>query len=162
MLFVVKQVDDQTIEALFSIYAESMGELAAQFESKEEMKAAYADFVRAFVADPKQRLFVEEDGGVWKSALRAVAMSEQSWFFEAVETMPEARRKGYGAALLRHSIAYLKDMGVREVACTIFKGNDKSRALHEGCGFAATDEPPVNAWGETEDGCILYRYPMTA
>ena len=46
----------------------------------------------------------------------------------------------------------------QEVTCTIDRGNAGSRAMHESCGFVKTDLPPVNPWGETEDGCLLYRF----
>ena len=29
---------------------------------------------------------------------------------------------------------------------------------HAACGFVPTDDKPVNCWGETETGCVLWRY----
>ena len=55
-------------------------------------------------------------------------------------------------------LRYLEGLGAREVTCTIDRGNAVSRAMHESCGFVKTDLPPVNPWGETEDGCLLYRF----
>ena len=56
------------------------------------------------------------------------------------------------------TLRYLEGLGAREVTCTIARDNAVSRAMHESCGFVKTDLPPVNPWGETEDGCLLYRF----
>ena len=54
-------------------------------------------------------------------------------------------------------IDYLKRNGMKELSCTISKNNFKSQALHRKCGFLPTNEPPVNCWGELEEGAVLFR-----
>jgi len=48
-------------------------------------------------------------------------------------------------------------LGAREMTCCIHVSNAASRLLHESRGFRATDEDPVNPWGELEEGCMVYR-----
>ena len=102
-------------------------------------------------------IFAEIFNDEWVSALRAIETTEGHWFLEAVETKPDKRKKGFGKNLLHHTVNCLKDRGMTEVTCTIAKNNYKSQALHEKCGFVPTNDPPLNCWGESEKGTILYR-----
>lgn len=157
MLVVVKQVNEEIIERFFALYEESMKDLEANFRSLEEMKEAYASFLKDFMADPKQLVLVEEIDDIWASALRAVESADGRWFLEAVETKPQERKKGYGEALLHHTISHLRCLGMREVTCTIAKNNVASMALHRKCGFVPTQDAPINPWGQLENGTVLFR-----
>lgn len=158
MLKIVSQIDENTIDRLLSVYSESMNDMKANFADDAEMCAAYAAFLRDFVKSPKQQILVETSDGDWVSALRAIETSKGHWFFEAVETKPEERKKGFAKNLLCHATDYLKNIGMTEVTCTVSKNNLTSQALHEKCGFIPTNEPPLNCWGELEEGTILYRF----
>lgn len=158
MLIAVKQVDEDTIERLFSIYAESMDDMRGNFASLKEMKAAYAAFLSDFIIDPKHLVLVETADGIWVSGLRAVCTGAGRWFLEAVETMPEKRKKGYGQDMLLHTIQYLQNLEMTELSCIISQNNLASQALHSKCGFVPTREAPINPWGELEDGAILFRF----
>lgn len=105
-------------------------------------------------------MLVEEDGGVWRSALRAISRGGGLWFVEAVETDPGARRQGYGRLLLLHATEHLRSLGAHDVTCVIYRGNEASRRLHESCGFEATDEDPVDPWVERDGRGVLYRLAM--
>ncbi|MGN1347860.1 MAG: GNAT family N-acetyltransferase [Acutalibacteraceae bacterium] len=157
MLNIVTQIDENTISRLMSVYSESMNDMRINFADDDEMCAAYASFLREFVKNPKQLIIAEASDDEWVSALRAIETIKGHWFLEAVETKPEERKKGFGKDLLRHTIDYLKSIGMTELTCTISKNNFKSQALHEKCGFIPTNELPLNCWGELEEGCILYR-----
>ncbi|MBP3885762.1 MAG: GNAT family N-acetyltransferase [Olsenella sp.] len=157
MLIVVRTVDDGVVERLFGVYAESMGDLSVNFSNERETRSSYRDFLEGFVSDPGHLVLVEEDGGVWKSALRAVSCDGDCWFIEAVETDPSARRRGNGRLLLSQATEYLRSLGAREVTCVIYRGNEASRRLHESCGFKATDEDPVDPWGDRDECGVLYR-----
>lgn len=157
MLNLVTQIDENAIIRLVSVYSESMNEMRKHFSSDAEMCRVYASFLRDFVKSPKQLILVEVSDDEWVSALRAIETVEGNWFLEAVETKPEERKKGFGKDLLGHTIDYLKNIGMRELTCTISKNNFKSQALHGKCGFISTNEPPLNCWGELEEGTILYR-----
>ena len=157
MLNIVTHIDEGVITQLQAVYSESMNDLKVNFSNDLEMHTAYATFLKDFIKNPKQIILVEEVNGVWVSALRAIETIETHWFLEAVETKPEERRKGYGKELLQHAIDYLKRNGMKELSCTISKNNFKSQALHRKCGFLPTNEPPVNCWGELEEGAVLFR-----
>lgn len=157
MLNIVTQIDGNTLRRLLSVYSESMQDLRINFSSDAEMRAAYESFLRDFVKSAKHLILVEESGGEWVSALRAIETGEGRWFLEAVETKPASRQKGFGTALLRHTIDYLRGLGMTELTCLISKKNLASQALHGKCGFVPTDEPPLNCWGELEEGTVLYR-----
>lgn len=157
MLKQIMEVTPEAVEKLFALYRESMDGMAGQFAAPEEMRAAYAGFLAGFVQAPGRLVLVEEEAGKWVSGLRAVEQPKGVWFLEAVETMPEERRKGYGKALLLDTLAELDRRGGTEVSCTIGRHNGSSIALHTGCGFAASGDPPVNCWGELEEGTVLYR-----
>ena len=157
MLNSVALIDENAISRLLSVYSESMNEMKIHFANDAEMCETYASFLRDFVKNPKQLILVEASDHEWVSALRAIETIEGHWFLEAVETKPEERKKGFGKDLLSHTIDYLKNIGMKELTCTISKNNFKSQALHEKCGFIPTNEPPLNCWGELEEGTILYR-----
>ena len=157
MLNLVTQIDENAISRLLSVYSESMNEMKIHFANDAEMCGAYASFLRDFVKNPKQLILVEATDDEWVSALRAIETIEGHWFLEAVETKPDERNKGFGKDLLYHTIDYLTNIGMRELTCTISKNNFKSQALHEKCGFISTNAPPINCWGELEEGTILYR-----
>ena len=156
MLNLVAQVDENAVFQLMSLYSESMKKIKKHFTSDAEMCEAYASFLQDFVKNPKQLILVEVSDDEWVSALRAIETMEGHWFLEAVETKPEKRKKGFGKNLLYHTIDYLKNIGMKELTCTISKNNLKSQALHKKCGFLPTNEPPVNCWNELEEGTILY------
>ncbi len=101
MLAVVRTVDDDAIERLFGVYAESMGGLSVDFSSEGGMRPLYREFPERFVSGQGHLVLVEEDDGVWKSALRAIPCGGGCWFIEAVEADPGARRQGYGRLLRR-------------------------------------------------------------
>lgn len=157
MLNIVTHIDKSVITQLQALYSESMNDLKVNFSNDLEMHVAYASFLKDFIKNPKQIILVEEVDDVWVSGLRAIETIETHWFLEAVETKPEERRKGYGKSLLQHTIDYLKRNGMKELSCTISKNNFKSQALHRKCGFLPTNEPPVNCWGELEEGAVLFR-----
>ena len=157
MLKLVTSIDEIAISRLLSVYSESMNEMKIHFANDAEMCRAYESFLRDFVKNPKQLILVEVFHDEWISALRAIEAIEGHWFLEAVETKPEERKKGFGKDLLVHTIDYLKNIGMRELTCTISKNNFNSHALHGKCGFIPTNEPPLNCWGELEEGTILYR-----
>ena len=110
MINIVTQIDENTISRLLSVYSESMEGMKINFTNDAEMCLAYASFLRDFIRNPKQLIVVETFNDEWVSALRAIESTEGHWFLEAVETKPDARRKGFGKNLLCHTIDYLKIM----------------------------------------------------
>lgn len=161
MLIHVTQVEEGSLEQLFSVYEESMKNLQSRYSSLEAMKASYADFLNEFLSKPNQYVFVEATGDQWVSGLRAIECEKGCWFLEAVETKPEERRKGHGQRLLLHTLDYLKARNMRETFCQIAKNNTKSQQLHKSCGFIPTDDPSIDPWGQWDEHTILFRYMVS-
>ena len=158
MLTEIREIDGSVVDRLFAVYAESMGDLAENFASPEEMRKSYKGFLREFIREPGQSILVEADGDKWVSGLRAVEYRPGVWFIEAVETAPDRRGQGFGKRLLTHTVERLSRLGARQVECIISPENTASQCLHAACGFAPTDDEPVNCWGETETDGVLWRY----
>ena len=66
----------------------------------------------------------------------------------------------YNLVQIRGCVAMLnlEKLGMTEVTCTISGHNMKSKRLHKKCGFIATNDSPINPWGEFEEGRVLYRF----
>lgn len=157
MLERIENVNEQVIKKMFLLYAESMADMEGEFKDRDEMEASYAAFLKEFIQNPKQMVFIETDEKQWVSGLRAVESEPGKWFLEAVETMPGKRNRGYGKKLIRHVTEFLKGTGAKKIDCIIGKSNLSSIKMHTDCGFKKTKEPPVNCWGELEEGRILFR-----
>lgn len=158
MLLQVTTVHNNSLEQLFSVYEESMKDLQSRYASLEDMKASYADFLNEFLSIPNQYVLVEAAEGQWVSGLRAIETESGCWFLEAVETMPEERRKGHGRRLLLHTLDFLKSRGMQQAFCQISKNNIKSQKLHISCGFIPTEDPSIDPWGQLNDRTILFRH----
>lgn len=156
LLQIITAADEDVVKRLLEVYRESMDDLAGNFESPAEMERAYGAFLREFVRRPGQLLLAEQGQGRWGSALRAVEVQTGQWFLEAVETNPRDRGKGWGKALLIHTVQELERRGAWELFSLIHPDNGPSIAAHEAAGFSATERDPVNGWGEREDKCVLY------
>lgn len=157
MLERIENVNEQVIKKMFLLYAESMADMERKFKDRDEMEASYAAFLKEFIENPKQMVFVETAEKQWVCGLRAVESEPGKWFLEAVETMPGQRNRGNGKKLIRHVTEFLKGTGAKKIDCIIGKSNLSSIKMHTDCGFKKTKEPPVNCWGELEEGRILFR-----
>lgn len=158
MLKRVTQVEPWTASGLVALYRESMDQLARNFESPQAMEQAYEEFLKDFVAHDRQMVLVEEAEGAWVSGLRCVECAPGVWYLEALETAPQARGKGWARQLMEHTQQLLTGEGAKELFSLIDPENTPSIATHVGCGFVATDRQPVNGWGETEPGMVLYAW----
>lgn len=59
MLERIENVNEQVIEKMFLLYAESMADMEREFKDRDEMEASYAAFLKEFIENPKQMVFVE-------------------------------------------------------------------------------------------------------
>jgi len=161
MLIQVKDTNASTVDRLFDLYSESMAKLRDRFQSSDEMKQAYANFLTEFLSSPSQLILVEKVGNEWLSGLRAIEVAKGCWFIEAVETKTGKRNCGHGRRLLLETIAYLKNIGMQQITCQISKNNILSQQLHTSCGFLPTQEASVDPWGITDERTILYKYDLS-
>ena len=157
MLKIIDIINKEVVTNLFEVYKESMDDLRSNFNSICEMYKMYEEFLKDFIKKHNQIILVECFEGEWVSSLRAIETKKGYWFLEGVETNPKKRKKGFGSALLLHSIEYLKELGMIEITCIISKNNINSQKLHEKCGFIQTSDLPINCWNELEEKSILYK-----
>ena len=54
MLERIENVNEQVIEKMFLLYAESMADMEGEFKDRDEMEASYAAFLKEFIQNPKQ------------------------------------------------------------------------------------------------------------
>lgn len=101
-----------------------------------------------FRTDSAQYLIWEENGR-YVSALRLEPYKD-GLLLEALETAPEARRKGYAARLVQ---AALEHVGNVKVYSHVGKRNAASLRAHEKCGFARILDHAVYADGSVNDVC---------
>jgi hypothetical protein len=59
MLERIENVNEQVIKKMFLLYAESMADMEGEFKNRDEMEASYAAFLKEFIENPKQMVFVE-------------------------------------------------------------------------------------------------------
>lgn len=156
MLERIENVNEQVIEKMFLLYAESMADMEGEFKNRDEMEASYAAFLKEFIENPKQMVFVETVEKQWVCGLRAVESEPGKWFLRQLrrcrgretEDMVKTDTSCNGV-FERHRR--------KKIDCIIGKSNLSSIKMHSDCGFKETKEPPVNCWGELEEGRILFR-----
>ena len=77
-------------------------------------------------------LWSEEDA--YCACLR-VEQYRDGYLLSTLETAPGAREKGHATNLVRSSIVYLKEMGVKKIYSHIHNENAPSISVHCKCGF---------------------------
>lgn len=87
-------------------------------------------------------------GGRYVSALR-IEPYKDGLLIEALETVPDQRRRGYGSALLQ---AVMDHTDGRKLYSHVEKHNKASLALHQACGFVRESDFAVYI-----DGSVNYR-----
>ncbi len=160
MLFIAKSLKELDFRRLMAVYIDGNRENAREQYSHlppeqgiaEAEQDFYAFLHRGFFRTPGAfyAIWLEEDNYV--SALRMEPYRD-GWLIEAVETAPDARRRGFGTWLLRSALAYL---GSGRVYAHIGRGNEPSRRLHEGCGFRKISDLAVYIDGSVNSHCGTY------
>ncbi len=154
MLKIIKSMYQLNTEQLLAVYAQSLRENPQQPKRAEEEFISYLreDFFRqknAFYA-----VWLVED--TYQSALR-VEPYRDGLLLEALETAPNARRRGYACCLLTEVLAFLRATDCNAVYSHVNKRNNASLALHSRCGFRTISDSAVYIDGTvTQNSCTLY------
>ena len=134
---------------LMDVYAESNEENIDYFYPDTTDRAAalakieedFLAYVRDDVLSKEQnRYMVLEREGEWVSALRLYELEAGEYYIEALETRPDRRRQGFGAALLGLVLERLKETGPFRVRDCVNKKNTASQLTHKKCGFTVADD----------------------
>lgn len=123
--------------------------------SKEEQRfRTEADFYQylssVFFRQPDSFYAIWEDENEYKAALRIEPYHNSSMLLCALETAPEARKKGYATLLIESVLSHLRNTNFGTVYSHVSKVNTPSLAVHLRTGFRIIKNHAVYS-----DGSVL-------
>ncbi|HEY8251014.1 MAG TPA: GNAT family N-acetyltransferase [Burkholderiales bacterium] len=139
---VAKAADLPRLVELLRLLFESEAEFSAD---AEKQRAA----LQAILADPaKGRIFVARDGReviAMASLLYTISTAEggKAALFEDLVTAPEHRKRGIGAALLKHVIEQARADGVLRITLLTDMQNERAQAMYRRVGFVGSPMKPM-------------------
>jgi GNAT superfamily N-acetyltransferase len=139
---VAKPADLPRLVELLGILFESEAEFSAD---REKQRRA----LHAILSDPaKGRVFVAREGReviAMASLLYTISTAEggKAALFEDLVTAPEHRKRGIGAALLKHVIEQARAEGVLRITLLTDMQNERAQALYRRLGFVGSPMKPM-------------------
>ena len=155
MLFIARTLRELDFSQLMAVYAEGNRENAADFypdlpEGQGILQAEqdFHQYLReSFFKTPGAYYAVWLEEGRYVSALRLEPYKD-GMLLEALETVPDQRRKGCAQRLLRAVLPMEK-----KVYSHVSKRNIPSLKVHEKCGFRRISEQAVYIDGSVNGKC---------
>ena len=137
MLEIIKSMKQLNIGQIIGVYEESIRENAERFSlTNQQAEDGFLSYLEEdFFRQQGAFYAVWSVNNVYQSALRLESYRD-GLLLEALETAPNARRQGYGAALLEGVLKQLKESKYKVVYSHISKRNRASLNLHKKCGFS--------------------------
>jgi GNAT superfamily N-acetyltransferase len=126
--------------------------LGILFESEAEFSVdsgKQRTALQAILSDPaKGRIFVAREGRqvvAMASLLYTVSTAEggKAALFEDLVTAPEHRKRGIGAALLKHVIEQARAEGVLRITLLTDMQNERAQAMYRRVGFVGSPMKPM-------------------
>lgn len=158
MLKIIKHMKEVNVSQFLNVYTESIHKNAEQDYPHESVNLRilsaeqdFLDYLRLFLADKDSYCAVWELSGTYVAALRMERYND-GFIITSLETSPDARRKGYGGALVCAVLEWLAASNVYKVYSHIDKQNIASINLHLSCGFQRILDHAVYV-----DGSVLHR-----
>jgi ribosomal protein S18 acetylase RimI-like enzyme len=139
---VAAQRDLPRLVELLGILFESEAEFSAD---AEKQRAG----LQAILSDPAQgRIFVAREGReivAMASLLYTISTAEggRAALFEDLVVAPEQRKRGIGAALLKHVIEQARAEGVLRITLLTDMQNERAQALYRRLGFVGSPMKPM-------------------
>jgi ribosomal protein S18 acetylase RimI-like enzyme len=139
---VAKPADLPRLIELLGILFESEAEFSAD---AEKQRAA----LQAILADPnKGKIYVAREGRevvAMASLLYTVSTAEggKAALFEDLVTAPEHRKRGIGAALLKHVVEQARAEGVLRITLLTDMQNERAQAMYRRVGFVGSPMKPM-------------------
>ena len=162
MLKIITNYSELDERQVMDIYSESNLDNTSYFypdecDKKKALQLVERDFLKyirdEFLSKEGNSYCVYDQDGRWVSALRLYRLGEAFCYIEALETRPDCRRKGYGAALLKETADYFARQGNVRICDCVSKKNIASLRTHEKCGFQIVSEQGYDyLQGEANDG----------
>jgi ribosomal protein S18 acetylase RimI-like enzyme len=137
-----KESDLPRLVELLAILFESEAEFSTD---AEKQRAA----LKAILADPaKGKIFVAREAReviAMASLLYTISTAEggKAALFEDLVTAPEHRKRGIGAALLKHIIEQARAEGVLRITLLTDMQNERAQALYRRLGFVGSPMRPM-------------------
>ncbi len=105
---------------------------------------------RSCLKDPDRTVYVAILGDVLGAIVtRQVKNSPgKDWMIEKLVVSPESRRKGVGAALVRHVRARMDKLPMRRLLCHVAESALGAQQFLKAQGFRASPKPVRQPWGE--------------
>ncbi len=160
MLTVASRLNELDFRQLMDVYEEGNLENAEEFfphVPKEQgilmAEQNFHQYLReCFFKTEGARYYVCSENDRYISALRLEPYRD-GLLLEALETRPDARKKGYAEALVK---AVLEQVGTVKVYSHVHKKNIPSLKVHEKCGFFRILEHAVYADGSVYSNCCTF------
>lgn len=142
MLKIITSMSQLDTQQLMAVYRESNQENGSIFfpdpSTDEQLLRAedrFLDYLREDFFQQKDAFYcVWAPVGAYQAALRLEPYRD-GLLLEALETKPDARRKGYATALLRSVLDHLRTTPYNKVYSHVAKNNVASLTVHKKCGF---------------------------
>ena len=167
MLKIIRSMKELDFAPLMQIYEEGNRENGAerypQLPENQQILCAEQDFyafLREFFRESEAFYAIWLENGVHTAALRMEPYRD-GLLLEALETMPDLRRRGYARALINETMAFLRSCGGCKIYSHVHKKNKASLAVHEACGFQRTLEYAVYINGNVNQYCCVYSRSAT-
>ena len=126
--------------------------LGILFESEAEFSAdagRQRNALQAILADPaKGKIFVAREGRqvvAMASLLYTISTAEggKAALFEDLVVAPEHRKRGIGAALLKHVVEQARAEGVLRITLLTDMQNERAQAMYRRVGFVGSPMKPM-------------------
>lgn len=164
MLLIARKLKELSFGKLMEVYAEGNQENGREswpdeHPSRQQMLAEqdFYDYLRqVFFTTPRAVYAIWQLDDTYVSALRLEPYRD-GLLLEALETIPEHRRKGYGKALVN---AVLENWPEVRIYSHVAKWNEASLQTHESCGFQKILDHAVYVDGSVHHNAVtLCREP---
>ena len=93
--------------------------------------------MRAMASD-RGKVLIATVGPAKVGKIQLTAEGEGAIYISAVCVLPEYRSRGYGKAILAHTVRQLTDARHQNISLEVATGNRHALSLYEQCGFAVT------------------------
>lgn len=145
---------------LMDVYAEGnlINGKACYPEQSENLQIIYAEqdfyfYLQEFFAEPTAQYAVWVHEEHYVAALR-IERYNDGLILTALETAPEARRKGFASKLIFSVVDYLHFEGSGKLYSHVSKHNVASLAVHLSCGFHVVSDNAVYLDGTVKEDSI--------
>ena len=166
MLRIIRSMSALDIAQIMTVYKESnrsngrenYPHLSENLQLLQAEQDFYA-YLGEFLSDEGSFYAVWAPEGCYTAALRLERYCD-GLLLTALETAPEARRRGNASALVQAVLVYLAEHGRTKVYSHVSKGNPASIAVHTSCGFEKIHEYAVYIDGSVFHNCCTFCYSI--